>query len=273
MKNVLITGHKGYIGQHLWKLIKATRPDIYSFGLDINEKNVTSYFGDINSLPIQKFEYGQPAFHTIIHLAALVRVGESVNKPSLYYDTNVNGTRNLLNTVNHHNFIFASTGAAENPTSPYAFSKRIAEDIVRERAYDHTIFRFYNVIGTDGFPPTNPDGLMMNLMKAKETGEFTIHGTDYPTKDGTCVREYVHVNDICRAIIKAIDNPSNKIENLAYGDPRTTLEIVKTFSQVNQCRIMMADGPRREGDLAESYLKDPSPYMERNYTYEEMLKI
>jgi UDP-glucose 4-epimerase len=110
-------------------------------------------------------------------------------------------------------------------------------------------------------------------LKAKETGKFTIFGNDYPTKDGTCVREYVHVNDICRALIKAIDEPSNSIENLAYGDPRTTKEIVKLFAEVNKLNLNVEYDPRREGDLAESYLKNPSRYMKRNYTYEEMLKV
>jgi UDP-glucose 4-epimerase len=273
MKKVLITGHKGYIGQHLWKLIKDTRPDIYLYGLDNDEKNITSYFGDINSLPAQKFENGQPSFHTIIHLAALVRVGESVENPWLYYNTNINGTKRLLNHVNCHNFIFASTGAASNPDSPYGYSKRVAEDIVKQMAYDYTIFRFYNVIGTEGFPPTNPEGLMLNLMNARETGKFTIFGDDYNTKDGTCVREYVHVMDICRALVKAIDKPSRNIENLAYGDPRTTKEIVKTFMDVNQVTCNIDYGPRRKGDLEACYLDNPSSYMERNYTYEQMLKV
>ena len=266
-KHILITGNKGYIGQHLVKMIEQTRPDIMIHGCDIKETR------EHHNIDITKPFTAVYRFHTIIHLAALVRVGESVNNPSTYYDTNVNGTLNLLNTINHHNFIFASTGAAENPVSPYAFSKRIAEDIVKEKADDYTIFRFYNVIGTDGFPPTNPDGLMMNLMKIKETGKFTIFGNDYPTKDGTCVREYVHVNDICRAIIKAIDKPSNRIENLAYGNPRTTQQIVEHFAITNAIDCSVEYGPRREGDLAESYLKDPSPYMECNYTYGEMLKI
>jgi len=273
MKKVLITGHRGYIGQHLWKLIQDTRPDIYLFGLDINEKHITSYVGDINSVPTQKIEYGQPAFHTIIHLAALVRVGESVEKPWLYYNTNINGTQRLLNHVNCHNFIFASTGAASNPDSPYGYSKRVAEDIVKQMAYDYTIFRFYNVIGSEGFPPTNPEGLMLNLLKARETGKFTIFGNDYNTKDGTCVREYVHVMDICHALMKAIDKPSKSIENLAYGDPRTTKEIVQTFLNVNQITCNVEYGPRRKGDLEACYLENPSSYMERNYTYEQMLKI
>ena len=273
IKKVLITGHKGYIGQHLWKLIEETRPDIYLHGLDTNEKPGLSYFGDITSLRNYESESDKPAFHTIIHLAALVRVGESVEKPWDYYNTNINGTFTVLDNVNCHNFIFASTGAAANPDSPYGYSKRVAEDIVKQFAYDYTIFRFYNVIGTEGFPPTNPEGLMLNLSKAKETGKFTIFGNDYNTKDGTCVREYVHVMDICHAIIKAIDKPANSIENLAYGDPRTTKEIVKTFLDVNRITCNVEYGPRRKGDLEACYLENPSSYMERNYTYEQMLKI
>jgi len=267
MKHILITGNKGYIGQHLVKMIEETRPDILIHGCDIEEDR-QNHRVDIRYPFTSMYD-----FDTIIHLAALVRIGESVKNPTAYFNTNVNGTINVLKSVRHHNFIFASTGAAENPVSPYAFSKRMAEDIVKEIAYDYTIFRFYNVIGTDGFPPTNPDGLMMNLLKAKETGKFTIFGNDYPTKDGTCVREYVHVNDICRALIKAIDEPSNSIENLAYGDPRTTKEIVKLFAEVNKLNLNVEYDPRREGDLAESYLKNPSRYMKRNYTYEEMLKV
>ena len=277
-KDILITGHKGYIGQHLWKLIEDTRPDIELRGFDINERG--SEYGDICSE--NRLQFRGRRFHTIIHLAALVRVGESVEKPSRYYNTNIGGTQNLLNVVHSYktNFIFASTGAAENPVSPYAISKYMAETLVQENVKDYapnrsdyTIFRFYNVIGTEGFPPTNPEGLMLNLMKAKETGKFTLFGNDYNTKDGTCVREYVHVMDICRAIIKAIDDPANGIENLAYGDPRTTLEIAETFAKVNNIDMQIEFGPRRKGDLETCYLRNPSPYMERNYTYEQMLKI
>ena len=182
------------------------------------------------------------------------------------------GTINVLKNVPHHNFIFASTGAAENPNSPYGFSKRVAEDVVKELAYDYTIFRFYNVIGSDGFPPTNPDGLMANLLDAISLGYFGLCGTNYETKDGTCVREYVHVNDICRALIKAIDAPSRNIENLAYGDTKTVREIVDIFKEVNNMDFEVRELPRREGDLPECYLKEPSKYMERNYSYADMLR-
>lgn len=279
-KKVLITGHKGYIGQHLWKLIEDTRPDIELYGIDNSEKPVpqlglyvTQHYGDITSLYNYKSEHGKPTFHTIIHLAALVRVGESVKKAWEYYNTNVNGTYNVLNYIDCHNFIFASTGAAANPDSPYGYSKRSAEDIVKQLAYDYTIFRFYNVIGTKGFPPTNPEGLMLNLLNARETGRFKLFGNDYNTKDGTCVREYVHVMDICHALVKAIDKPSRNIENLAYGDPKTTREIVDIFTKVNEVDLMIDYEPRRKGDLEACYLDNPSSYMERNYTYEQMLKV
>jgi UDP-glucose 4-epimerase len=106
-----------------------------------------------------------------------------------------------------------------------------------------------------------------------ETGKFTIYGDDYNTKDGTAVREYVHVMDICRALMKAIDTPSeNRIENLAYGDTRTVKEIAQTFFKVNDVECEIEYAPRRSGDLEACYLENPSPFMIRNYTYEEMLK-
>jgi UDP-glucose 4-epimerase len=151
----------------------------------------------------------------------------------------------------------------------------MAEHIIREYMgeKEYTIFRFYNVTGSGGYPATNPDGLFYNLTNAIQTRDFAIYGTDYPTKDGTAIREYVHVNDICRALIKAIDKPSRSIENLAYGDTRTVQEIVDIFKKVNGVDFKVNHSPRRPGDLIENYLKNPSTYMERNYTYEEMLKI
>jgi UDP-glucose 4-epimerase len=266
MKKVLITGHEGYIGKHLWDLIKVTRPDIQLYGIDINAEGGQQF-------DIRKMFTCDTKFDAVIHLAALVRVGESVKYPTMYYNTNVNGTLNVLKNLEYDNFVFASTGAAANPDSPYGYSKRVAEDIVKEHCGNYTIFRFFNVIGTEGFPPTNPDGLMLNLMNIQKTGTFNIFGQDYPTPDGTCIREYVHVMDICRALVKAIDKSSNSIENLAYGDPRSTKEIVRLFLKVNElsCDVKYVD--RRPGDLAACYLKDPSEYMERNYSYEEMFKL
>ena len=275
---VLVTGSEGYIGKHLCKMIKETRSDIELYRLDKIEIEEDNYFCVDIRYPHYYSRVEKIHYDTIIHLAALVRVGESVKHPTLYYNNNMQGTVTLLSTLNCNNFIFASTGQAEQPNSPYSYSKKICEDIIEDFKYkgwlkNYTIFRFYNVIGTDGFPPTNPEGLMLNLFKIPETKEFKIYGTDYDTKDGTCVREYVHVNDICAGLIRAIDNPANAIENLAYGDTRTTTEIVEMFVKVNNLECTIKSAPRRKGDLVSCYLRNPSSYMVRNYTYEDMLRL
>lgn len=276
MKKILITGSSGYIGSHLCKMLGT---DYEVHGLDIRDPQAPvneHYTCDINrpfAIP------GDVEFDAVIHLAALVNVGESEQIPIQYYITNLNGTMNVINKIKTKNFIFASTGAAVACESAYGISKRAAEDVVREYCITHrptpyTIFRFYNVIGSDGYAPTNPDGLMYNLMKVRETGEFTIFGNDYDiSNDGTCVRDYVHVNEICDALKQAIDNPSNKIESLGHGVGYTVKEIVDTFKHVNNLDFEVKYGPRRKGDIPSSVLEDVSPYMKNLYTMQELLKI
>lgn len=276
MKKVLITGCSGYIGSHLAKMLMDTlKYEVH--GLDIRDPQQTMhrfYRQDIN----RPFNI-EEEFDCVIHLAALVRVGESEQHPIQYYITNLNGTMNVVNKIKTKNFIFASTGAAQDCNSAYGISKRAAEDVVREfctvhRPTPYTIFRFYNVIGSTVVAPTNPDGLMYNLMKAKETGEFTIFGTDYEQSvDGTCVRDYVHVNEICDALKQAIEKPSNSIECLGHGVGYTVKEIVNLFQKVNDCDFDIVKGPRRKGDLAVSVLEDVSPYMRNLYTIEDLLKV
>jgi len=277
MKKVLVTGSSGYIGSHLCKLLEK---EYEVHGLDIRppQHPVKKFYQvDINRLftiPDQTDPYD-----AVIHLAALVNVGESERMSIMYYITNLNGTMNVLNKIPTRNFIFASTGAAEGCASAYGISKRAAEDCVKEycnvhHPKDFTIFRFYNVIGSDGFNPTNPDGLMYNLIKAKETGKFTIHGGDYEiSEDGTCVRDYVHVNEICNSLKLAIEKPSNHIECLGHGIGYTVKEIVDLFQAINNVDIDITYGPRREGDLPSSVLEEVSPYMKQVYTMGELLKL
>ena len=273
MKKVLITGNSGYIGSHLSKML---RKDYEVYGLDID----TSQFpvADHYQLDINRLFTIDQEFDCVIHLAALVNVGESERNPIQYYITNLNGTMNVINKIKTKNFIFASTGAAQDCESAYGISKRAAEDVVREyctvhNPKDYTIFRFYNVIGSDGFGPTNPDGLMFNLMKAPKTGEFTIFGTDYGTSDGTCVRDYVHVNEICYALRSAIESPSNQIECLGHGVGHSVREIVELFKKVNNVDFTIKTGPRRKGDLAVSVLDNVSPFLIELYSLEELLKV
>ena len=277
MKKVLITGNSGYIGSHLSKML-ADSYEVY--GLDINLPQ-TDCLKDWYNIDIRKLFTIDQEFDAVIHLAALVNVGESEQQPISYYITNLNGTMNVINKIKTKNFIFASTGAAAGCESAYGISKRAAEDVVREyctvhNPKDYTIFRFYNVIGSDGFAPTNPDGLMYNLMKSKEKGEFTIFGNDYDTRDGTCIRDYVHVNEICDALRSAIEKPSNQIECLGHGVGYTVAEIVNKFREVNNIpniNLLTKIGPRRKGDLAVSVLDKVSPFMKNLYTLEQLLKV
>jgi UDP-glucose 4-epimerase len=274
MKKILITGNSGYIGSHLTKLLSS---DYELYGLDLKNPQVpvTKHFKhDIRqNIPASNIE-----FDTIIHLAALVNVGESEKIPTDYYMTNFIGTLNVLNILKCKNFVLASTGAADGCASAYGTSKRAAEDCVKEwcnyRNMPFTIFRFYNVIGSDGFKPTNPDGLMYNLLKAEERGEFTIYGTDYDiSEDGTCVRDYVHVMEICEALKTAIEQSSNSIECLGHGVGYTVKEMVNMFRKVNDVDFSINSGPRRKGDLPYSVLEDVSPYMKTLYSMEDLLKI
>lgn len=275
MKRILITGYAGYIGSHLTKMLMDDG-NYEVCGLDKVRGTVkphTTYICNIT----QPFVI-QPSFDTVIHLAALVNVGESERIPVDYYNTNLIGTMNLLNFTDCKNFVFASTGAAEGCASAYGVSKRAAEDVVRDmckqRGLDYTTFRFYNVIGSAGFLPTNPDGLMSALLKSKETGKFTIFGNDYEQSwDGTCVRDYVHVMEICEALKLAIEQPANGLECLGHGVGYTVKEMVNMFQKVNDIDIDVQYGPRRKGDLPTSVLENVSPYMRTLYTMEELLKI
>ena len=281
MKKVLVTGCSGYIGSHLCKLLEK---DYEVYGLDVREPKhpVKEFF----QLDINKPFKTDREFDAVVHLAALVNVGESEVIPIMYYITNLNGTMNVLNKIKTENFIFASTGAAALCESAYGISKRAAEDVVieyctRHTSTPHTIFRFYNVLGSSGYAPTNPDGLMYKMMESSYTREFTIFGNDYNTPDGTCVRDYVHVDEICEAIKLAIEKPANKVECLGHGVGYTVREIFDKFLEVNEealykdtdeaisCKI----GPRRKGDAPHSVLEDVSPYMKNLYSIEDLLKL
>ena len=248
------------------------------YGLDLQppqcsvENQLTVDIRELKSVPYQDID-------AVVHLAALVKVNESVVQPCNYYNTNLNGTTNLLHSLSRNckNFIFASTGSAEYCNNPYGISKRAAEDCVTElckqKNLPFTIFRFYNVIGTNGYPPTNPDGLFYNLIKATTTGKFFLYGNNYNTHDGTAIRDYVHVDEICAAIEKSIEKPACQIENLGHGQGRSVLEIVDLFKQVNKVEFDVEYGPRRSGDLERSVLNNPSHYLPNLYSINELVKI
>ena len=137
MKKILITGNSGYIGSHLSKLLEG---EYEIYGLDLNNPQHPIQSHRKHDIR-QKLPANANTFDAIIHLAALTQVGESVNYPTAYYNTNINGTNWIRNIVKHKKFIFASTGSAEGMASPYSISKRVAEDMLIEQEPDCTIFR------------------------------------------------------------------------------------------------------------------------------------
>ena len=290
MKSVLVTGCSGYIGQHLCAYLKGSDYEVW--GVDIVEpsERAKQYIDEYRYLDITNEEdfvagdWDNKQFDAVVHLAALVQVGESVNYPINYYETNVQGTINCLRYLNYENFVFASTGAASTPPwSPYALSKIAAEQCVRQLLDDipYTIFRFFNVIGSEGFEPTNPDGLFYNLRKAEKTGTFNLYGDDYNTPDGSAIRDYVHVIEICYALELAVRKPScipgaevrPYVENLGHGKGYSVKQIVNAYKEKNNVDFDVVVHPRRDGDLEVSVLNDVSTYMTQLYLMEELVKV
>jgi UDP-glucose 4-epimerase len=276
MNKILITGNSGYIGSHLSQiLIKDKTVTIH--GLDKNNPIITlDKFYKQNIVEDTNWNI-EDEYDCVIHLAAEVAVGRSVTTPTLYYQTNTIGTLNVLKKIKTKRLVIASTGAAAGLGSPYGISKRAMEDIVFEYCKNNnipfTIFRFYNVTGSDGIEPTNPDGLFASLIAATKIGKFTIFGDDYNTSDGTCVRDYTHVNEICHAVIQGILESTNQIENLGHGVGTTVKEMTDMFKKVNNCDFEIVKGPRREGDLEISVLSNPSKFMKKIYTIDQLLKF
>jgi UDP-glucose 4-epimerase len=261
---IAITGSNGYIGSTLVEKLKNTDHNIHL--IDIND-------WDIRTTPMKD---GLPhhwlSFDVVVHLAALVRVGESVEKPWDYYNTNINGTQKIITHFPDTKIIFASTGAAFDPTSPYAKSKVAAEDLIRNQCKDYTIFRFFNV---GGGKPSNPDGLYAATKNACKSGTFTIHGRNYNTKDGTCVRDYVHVDDLCDAIISAIyeQGAMTEYEPIGSGNSYTVLEYVNAFLEENGPKFKVEFGPRREGDNESSEVPFMSKFMNPQKTLKDIVKL
>lgn len=276
MNKILITGNSGYIGSHLSQILLKD-PTLELHGLDKQPPIIKLHKQFAQDISFDTEWYINEEYDCVIHLAAEVAVGRSVLNPTLYYLTNTFGTLNVLNKIKTKRLVIASTGAAAGLGSPYGISKRAMEDIVTqycgESNVPFTIFRFYNVTGSDGIEPTNPDGLFASLIAATKTGKFTIFGNDYNTKDGTCVRDYTHVNEICNAVIQGINESTNQIENLGHGVGTTVKEMVELFKAVNNVEFEVVNGPRREGDLEVSVLSNPSRFMKKLYSIDQLLKV
>lgn len=230
-------------------------------------------------------------FDLVIHFAGLKSVSESVEQPLRYYQNNVTGTLHLLEAMQKthvDNLLFSSSatvygnqGIAKcietmptgiNISNPYGKTKYVIEEMLKDLATSNSnlniiSLRYFNPIGnhSTGFLGENPNGIPNNLMPyimKVSTGELpilNIYGNDYDTKDGTCLRDYIHVVDLAKGHISAIKGlkPGFNVYNLGTGHPTSVLEMVNLFESISGQTIPHRFAPRRPGDLPETYA-DPS---------------
>lgn len=260
---------------------------------ELANKKLTLYIGNMIDKDLLDEIFTKEKIDAVIDFAAYKAVGESVQKPIDYYENNVSTVLVLLKEMTKHQvkkLVFSSSatvyGTPEqvpikedaktgNTTNPYGTSKLFVEQILKDlyksdNTWDIAILRYFNPIGADpsGLIGEDPNGIPANLMPyiAKvAVGELeclSIFGNDYPTKDGTGVRDYIHVTDLARGHIKALEklqkeNQGLFIYNLGTGTGYSVLDIVHAFEKVNNLKVNYKIAPRREGDIAECY-SDPT---------------
>ena len=256
---VLVTGSCGYIGSHIVQTLKEKGHTVYAtdrldHGNDISRYVDRFFCWDIR----QTLATVAPAlrsYDAVVHCAALVSVEESVQKPSDYYLTNTFGSVNVVRELEFSKFVFASTGGAFAPVSPYAKSKVAAEEIIRELCPSHTVLRFFNVGGSTGFKNFNQPTHLLRQVAMAARGEeprVSIYGTDYDTKDGTCVRDYIHVVDVADSVARAVEEPPSlrQYECLGSGMSYTVKEVIAAMKKISGVDFVVRNEARRDGDPA-----------------------
>jgi UDP-glucose 4-epimerase len=295
MKNILVTGGLGYIGSHtVVELLEHGYTPVIIDNLDnsngdvleriekICGKKIPFYREDVrNTSKLEEIMVGHQV-DGVIHFAAHKAVGESVQEPLKYYDNNIGGLVALLSVMKTHkirNMVFSSSctvygepdvspvnedSPVKKANSPYGNTKQIGEEILHDCKFINTIaLRYFNPIGAhpSALIGELPLGIPNNLVPfITQTAiglrqELTVFGNDYNTKDGTCIRDYIHVVDLAKAHVKALDyidkNPGTQFDvfNIGTGNGFTVLEIIKAFEDVNNVKLNYTIGKRREGDV------------------------
>ena len=294
--NVLVAGGAGYIGSHTVKRLKEAghAPVIYdncSRGhrevVDI--LNVPAIFSDLNDRPTLLAALREHKIDTVMHFAAFAYVGESVEQPLMYYRNNVATTISVLETMREggvERFVFSSTCAVygdpekipiteeekKAPVSPYGRSKWMVEQILQDlpaawKSFKFAALRYFNAsgcamdgsLGEDHDPETHLIPVILQAILGVRPG-ITVFGTNYPTKDGTNIRDYIHVDDLADAHIRAmekLDERKKIVLNLGTGHGFSVKEIIATAEKVTGKKAPVTYGPRRPGDAIALYA-DPS---------------
>lgn len=282
---VLVVGGAGYIGSHCARVLAERGYEPVTFdNLSTGWREFVRFgpfeHGDIrDAAAVDRVLRTHPPI-AVLHFAAKSLVGESVRTPLDYYANNVGGSTTLLEGCLRHgvtNFVFSSTAAVYgvpkevpialstelNPINPYGVSKAMVERILEDFAvaqptFGATCFRYFNAAGAHSSgdlgerhePETH---LIPNVLKAAvQKGSMSLFGTDYPTKDGTCVRDYVHVLDLVDAHLAAITHPPEPGQvrkyNLGAGEGLTVREVLQTCQEVTGGQIQVQEKQRRPGD-------------------------
>lgn len=296
---ILLAGGAGYIGSHTAvELLQAGHEvvvvDDYSNSCpeslkrveQITGKSVLAYEVDVKDKAAMSRIFAENEIYCVIHFAGLKAVGESIQKPVLYYRNNIDTTLTLLECMEASGvkqIVFSSSATVYGErcqmpcketmprgccTNPYGWTKAMMEQILEDAAKAHpemsiVLLRYFNPVGAhpSGLIGEDPQGIPNNLMPyvtqvaVGKRDKLTVFGGDYATPDGTCRRDFIHVMDLANAHLKAIEYAAEhqgvEIFNVGTGKPYSVLEIINTFETVNGVHVNYEIGPRRAGDLPE----------------------
>lgn len=276
----------------------------------INQKDFIFIQGDVRDQELLSKIFANYQIAAVIHFAGLKAVSESMSNPLIYFDNNIHGSISLLNVMKKsgvYHLIFSSSATVydannispltENmlttsPNNNYGYTKLVVEQIlekfsISDPEWSIAILRYFNPIGAhpSGLIGENPKDTPNNLLPyltqvaAGQRNKLFVFGNDYPTPDGTGVRDYIHVLDLANAHIKALENRFNhngyRIWNIGTGQGYSVLDIIQTFEKVNNVKICYEITNRREGDVAISYADNSRAKEELNwspkFTFEQML--
>jgi len=283
MPKILVTGGAGYIGSHTAHLLNQHGYEVVVVD-DLSRGHEHNIRGEFHRLALADTEaltklLSSGHFDAVIHFAAYIAVGESTKVPELYFSNNVGGTLSLLTAMTRtsvNKLVFSSTAAVYGipeivpipetspyaPMSPYGDSKVMVEKVLswmgQFRGLRSIVLRYFNACGAEpgsGLreehdPETH---LIPLLLRAIASGKpVTIFGDDYPTADGTCVRDYIHVSDLAEAHILAVENLLNggnsDIFNAGTGRGSSVREVIQAVEEITGQRVPFTTGLRREGD-------------------------
>ncbi|MBU3084798.1 UDP-glucose 4-epimerase GalE [Acinetobacter seifertii] len=323
MAKILVTGGAGYIGSHACiELLNAGHEVIVLDNLSnsseeslkrvqkLANKSLIFVQGDIRDGNVLDQLFKNYNIEAVIHFAGLKAVGESQEKPLIYFDNNIAGTNQLVKSMEKagvFNFVFSSSATVYGELNPspyhedmllsipnnnYGYTKMIIEQMLQKIAladsrWSIALLRYFNPVGAhkSGQIGEDPLGVPNNLMPyvtqvaVGRREKLLIFGNDYPTKDGTCERDFIHVVDLARAHVLALANRLNsrgcRAWNIGTGVPISILQIKETFEKVNGIQITTEFVDRREGDLSAFYADASRAEQELEwkpqYTLEDML--